>query len=66
MQMAISPVAGGNTWRVVAVGDYDGDHRDDIFWRNFSTGANAVWKAGNVAAGLPVSAVASQAWQVVP
>ena len=27
-------------WRIVAVGDYDGDGKSDLLWRNSSTGEN--------------------------
>jgi streptogramin lyase len=30
-------------WRIVAVGDYDGDGKTDIFWRNSSSGENYLY-----------------------
>lgn len=30
-------------WRIVRTGDYDGDGRADIFWRNEATGENYLW-----------------------
>jgi hypothetical protein len=30
-------------WQVADVGDYDGDGRADILWRNTSTGENYIW-----------------------
>src|SRR5437016_5238156 len=29
-------------WRIFRIGDFDGDGRDDLFWRN-ADGTNAVW-----------------------
>jgi sugar lactone lactonase YvrE len=31
-------------YRIGAVGDYDGDRKVDIVWRNANSGANAMWK----------------------
>lgn len=31
------------TWRIVGVGDLDGDDRDDLLWRHATTGANVAW-----------------------
>jgi hypothetical protein len=33
----------GRDWRVVASGDYDGDGKLEIVWRNDSSGENQVW-----------------------
>ena len=33
----------GLDWQVAGVGDYDGDKRDDILWRNTTTGALSDW-----------------------
>jgi len=30
-------------WRIVAVGDYDGDGKSDVMWRNISSGENYVY-----------------------
>jgi hypothetical protein len=31
------------TWSVIASGDYDGDGRSDLIWRNDSTGEHVLW-----------------------
>ncbi|BCT91839.1 hypothetical protein LYSHEL_08630 [Lysobacter helvus] len=31
-------------WKIVAVNDFDGDGKDDIYWRNSVTGVNVLWK----------------------
>jgi hypothetical protein len=35
----------------------------DLVWRNFATGANAIWKGGNSATPIAMTAV-TLAWQV--
>ena len=35
-------------WRVAGVGDYNGDGRADIVWRNIATGLNAIWMMNGV------------------
>lgn len=68
-QSATTLAVGGVTnlaWTVAAVGDYDGDGRADIFWRNTVTGANAIWRSANAATPLGVATVGNQAWSVVP
>jgi hypothetical protein len=30
-------------WQIAATGDYDGDGKSDIFWRNSSTGENYLY-----------------------
>jgi hypothetical protein len=46
-------------------GDFNGDGRSDILWRNLSSGANQAWSAGNNAAQIPVALVASTSWDIV-
>lgn len=59
-----------SAWKVVGTGDFDGDGRSDILWRNGSTGANVVWRftdltgsgsPGFVSTGLPA---VNAAWKV--
>jgi plastocyanin len=45
-------------------GDFNGDGRSDILWRNGSTGANVIWLSANSATTQTVLAV-STAWRVV-
>jgi cysteine-rich repeat protein len=46
------------------IGDFDGDGKADVFWRNGTTGANVIWKAGNGATPLAVTTV-GPGWQMV-
>jgi hypothetical protein len=57
-----------SAWKVVGTGDFDGDGRSEILWRNGSTGANVVWRFTDfesntafVATGLPT---VSAPWKV--
>ena len=36
-------------WKIAGTGDFNGDGKSDIFWRNTSTGDNAIWKSGDAA-----------------
>jgi FG-GAP-like repeat/Lectin C-type domain len=41
-QKFITSVAGSD-WKIDAIGDFDGDGKSDLAWRNRRTGENAVW-----------------------
>ncbi|MBW4507509.1 MAG: FG-GAP repeat protein [Scytonematopsis contorta HA4267-MV1] len=30
-------------WKIVGIGDFDGDNKSDLVWRNNRTGENAIW-----------------------
>jgi peptidyl-Asp metalloendopeptidase len=55
------------TWQIAAVGDYDGDGRADIAWRNSSSGQNYLYPMNGTTI-LPTESylrtVADQRWQV--
>jgi hypothetical protein len=54
-------------WRIVGVGDFDGDGRNDILWRNFATGENYLYPMNGTAilAGEGyLRTVAELAWRV--
>ncbi|HJW45832.1 MAG TPA: FG-GAP repeat protein, partial [Lysobacter sp.] len=53
------------SWSITTTGDYDGDGRTDLFWRNASTGANVIWKSASAANPQPVTSVSNQAWRPV-
>ena len=45
-------------------GDFNGDGRADIFWRNGVNGDNAIWRSANSATLQAASPVGDQAWKV--
>jgi cysteine-rich repeat protein len=45
-------------------GDFNGDGRSDLLWRNSSTGSNGIWLSGNAATLRAVSAIADPNWMV--
>ena len=47
------------------IGDYNGDGRSDLFWRNGSTGANVIWRSAISTTQQPVTAVLDPNWKVV-
>jgi len=59
------PVAAvtNQSWTVSAVGDFDGDGKTDLFWRNWSTGANTIWKSADPYARQTTPAVSTN-WSV--
>ena len=48
-----------------AVGDYNGDGRSDLFWRNAQSGANVLWRSASSATQTPLATVADGNWRVV-
>jgi hypothetical protein len=59
-----------SAWQVAAIGDYNGDSRDDILWQNTSTGTVTDWLAtasgGFVGNGANVSNHVDSVWHVQP
>jgi hypothetical protein len=56
---------GDLNWQVAQVGDFNGDGRSDILWRNASTGQNIVWNSGNAATATGLGGVADPSWQLL-
>ncbi|HET7125688.1 MAG TPA: VCBS repeat-containing protein [Lysobacter sp.] len=54
----------GIAWQVVDTGDFDGDGRSDILWRNATTGQNGIWRSGNSGTRLYVAKVSNLDWKV--
>jgi hypothetical protein len=54
----------GLPWQLVGAADFNGDHVDDLIWRNSSTGANNMFLSASSATQKFVSTVADQHWQI--
>jgi Ca2+-binding RTX toxin-like protein len=50
---------------MVGVGDFQGDGKADILWRNLGSGHNHVYNSGNVATGGSLATVSDLNWKVV-
>jgi hypothetical protein len=55
------------SWQVVAIGDFDGDGKADLYWRNSSSGENDLWLMNGIAApqALYVYTETNQNWTIV-
>lgn len=62
-QQAVAAVT-DTAWQVAAVGDFNGDVRADIVWRNQNTGSNTMWWGGNSANRQNLTAVTAANWKI--
>src|SRR5438046_7922467 len=65
-QGAVQCVDPASGWQVQGIGDFDGDGKDDILWRNTSTGENYIYLMNGltIASQGSINSVGDQAWQV--
>ena len=50
---------------MVGAGDFDGDDRADLLWRNARTGSNTIWKSGDSSTWQAVTSVTDLHWKIV-
>ncbi len=57
---------GDANWQVQGTGDYDGNGKDDLLWRNEVTGENYLWfmNGTSLASSGPIQSLADLAWKV--
>lgn len=55
------------SWQIVGVGDFYGNGKADILWRNVSTGENYMWLMNglSVSSSGSVQAIGDLNWQIV-
>jgi len=51
-------------WQVGGAGDFDGDDKSDLLWRNARSGANAIWKSGDYTKQQPTPSVTDLQWKI--
>lgn len=61
------PVVADPNWRIVAIADFNGDGRADVYWRNSAHGTNVLWILSGVAlsSSETVLVESDAAWKVV-
>jgi hypothetical protein len=65
---SISPARGPDlNWRLAGLGDFDGDGKPDLVWRNQATGANEVWLMNGLTrkSVVPIFSVPDLGYQIV-
>jgi hypothetical protein len=54
-------------WKIVGTGDFNGDGKPDVLWRNSANGVNRVWYLNGVSwiGSGNIATQADQNWQIV-
>ena len=51
-------------WQIVGMGDFNGDDRADVMWRNVSSGQNVIWRSGLASTPQAMAVLAGADWKV--
>lgn len=67
LPLLLSLLLGAVTLHAAVVGDFNGDGRADVLWRNLQTGENAVWlmNGGTIVTGAFLPTISDPNWQMV-
>jgi hypothetical protein len=62
----INPQITDSSWRIQATGNFNGDDKSDIVWRNNQTGENAIWymNGNNMISSEFITRVEDQNWDI--
>ncbi len=65
-QVPILPIVADQNWKIVGTGDFNGDGKSDILWRNISTGQNKVWYMNKIiySGSGSIATVPGSAWTI--
>ncbi len=59
---------GDLNWGIAGVGDFDGDGKPDILWRNSTTGQDAIWLMNGTtfSSSVSINTVPGSDWSIAP
>lgn len=63
--VGVRPTFGMSNWKLQGTGDFDGDGREDLFWRNTRDGRDVLWLGGHAGDEVQLMTIPELAWDVV-
>jgi FG-GAP-like repeat/FG-GAP repeat len=63
--LGAASIGGSSAWTVAATGDFNGDGKDDLVWRNASTGATWIWFMNGITATASLKVSTGTDWSII-